>query len=219
MDAADVYKYDLSDTFVQSLFSGDDTFDDCSHSSLITRQVEDPSLTTVRRDLVSEFDSEKEDHCFFSRNGVIMRKWTPPLSSPSNFWEIKYQIVIPTCYRKRMLFQAHDSPLSGHLGVTKTLSRIRNYFFWPGMRKDVEYYCKTCETCQRVGKPNQVIPIAPLIPIPVLDPPFTRILMDIVGPLPSTRTGHKYLLTLMDLSTRFPEAFPLKETSASTPSA
>jgi hypothetical protein len=31
------------------------------------------------------------------------------------------------------LFRFHDSPFAGHLGVKKTLSRIRNRYFWPNM--------------------------------------------------------------------------------------
>ena len=63
-----------------------------------------------------------------------------------------------------------------------------------------------------VGKPNQTIPKAQLQPIPAFDEPFSRILIDCVGPLPRARTksGNEYLLTIMCTSTRFPEAIPLR---------
>ena len=61
-----------------------------------------------------------------------------------------------------------------------------------------------------VGKPNQTIPKAQLQPIPALDEPFSRILIDCVGPLPRTKSGNEYLLTIMCTSTRFPEAIPLR---------
>ena len=61
-----------------------------------------------------------------------------------------------------------------------------------------------------VGKPNQTIPKAPLQPIPAFDEPFSRILIDCVGPLPRTKSGNEYLLTIMCTSTRFPEAIPLR---------
>ena len=38
--------------------------------------------------------------------------------------------------------------------------------------------------------------------------------MDCVGPLPRTKSGHQFLLTIMDLSTRFPEAIPLRRITA-----
>ena len=61
-----------------------------------------------------------------------------------------------------------------------------------------------------VGKPNQTIPKAQLQPIPAFDEPFSSILIDCVGPLPRTKSGNEYLLTIMCTSTRFPEAIPLR---------
>lgn len=67
-----------------------------------------------------------------------------------------------------------------------------------------------------MGKPNQKIPTAPLEPIPAFDEPFNQVLIDCVGPLPKTKTGNQYLLTIMCASTRFPEAIPLKNIQAAT---
>ena len=74
--------------------------------------------------------------------------------------------------------------------------------------------CRSCHVCQVVGKPNQTIPIAPLRPIPAFDEAFSRVLVDCVGPLPKTRSGNEYLLTIMCSSTRFPEAIPLRRITA-----
>ena len=60
-----------------------------------------------------------------------------------------------------------------------------------------------------VGKLNQTIPKAHLQPIPAFDEHFSRIIIDCVGPLPKTKSGHEYLLTIMCASTRFPEAIQL----------
>ena len=64
-----------------------------------------------------------------------------------------------------------------------------------------------------MGKPNQVIPKAPLQPITVPLELFEKIIIDCVGPLPRTKKGNEYLLTLCP-TTRFPEAIPLKNISA-----
>ena len=66
------------------------------------------------------------------------------------------------------------------------------------------------------GKPNQCPPLSPLIPIPAMEEPFSRIIMDCVGPLPKTRAGNQYLLTVMCASTRFPKAIPLCNIKADT---
>ena len=66
------------------------------------------------------------------------------------------------------------------------------------------------------GKPNQKPSAAPLKPIPAIDEPFSRVLIDCVGPLPKTRSGNQYLLTITCMATRFPEAVPLRNLKAPT---
>ncbi|KAL1267260.1 hypothetical protein QQF64_002935 [Cirrhinus molitorella] len=82
------------------------------------------------------------------------------------------------------------------------------------MKADVAKFCRTCETCQVTGKPNQVIPRAPLVPIPVIGEPFEHVVIDCVGPLPKSRAGNQFLLTVMCTATRFPEAIPLRRITA-----
>ena len=118
------------------------------------------------------------------------------------------QIVVPKPYRHEILSIAHESPMSGHLGIKNTYHKIINHFYWPDLKSDVSKYCKTCHMCQMVGKPNQTIPKARLQPIPAFNEPFSRISIDCVGPLPRTKSGNEYLLTIMCTSTPFPEAVP-----------
>ena len=139
-----------------------------------------------------------------------MRKWRPPEARVNEEWRVVHQIVVPKRYRQDILSLAHDAPLAGHLGISKTYSKILNHFFWPKLKKDVMEYCRSCHVCQMVGKPNQVIPPAPLQPIPAVDEAFSNILIDCVGPLPKSKSGNQYLLTIMCKSTRFPEAIPLR---------
>ncbi|XP_037780157.1 uncharacterized protein LOC119576547 [Penaeus monodon] len=116
-----------------------------------------------------------------------MRKWRPSHVSAGDDWLTVHQIIIPRYYRSQILSLAHDSPMVGHLGINKTCNRIQKYFYWPGMRKDVVLYCKTCHKCQVVGKPNQKITAAPLYPIPAMSEPFSKVIVDCVGPLPKTK--------------------------------
>ena len=64
------------------------------------------------------------------------------------------------------------------------------------------------------GKPNQKIPPSPLQPIPIVGEPFSKVIIDCVGPLPRTRKGHQYIFTYMCASTRYPEAIPLRNIKA-----
>ena len=145
-----------------------------------------------------------------------MRKWRPPDVSADDEWTVNHQIVVPRAYRPEILNLAHETPMSGHLGINKTSHKILNHFFWPGLKSDVSQHCKSCHTCQMVGNPNQTIPKASLQPIPAFDEPFSRIIIDCVGPLLKTKSGCQYLLTIMCASTRFPEAIPLRNIKTKT---
>ena len=118
-----------------------------------------------------------------------MRRWRPPTVPVNEEWQIRYQNVIPATYRPEVLSLAHETPLSGHLGINKAYQKITTHFYWPCIRKDVVKFCKTCHTCQVVGKPNQTISKAPLKPIPAFKEPFSQILIDGVRPLPKTKKG------------------------------
>ena len=145
-----------------------------------------------------------------------MRKWRPPDTPANDEWKIVHQIVVPRVYRDEVISIAHDTPMAGHLGVRKTHDRIIQHFWWPTLRKEISELCKPCHTCQVVGKPNQKIPPAPLKPIPAFNEPFSRVIIDCVGPLPKNKAGNEYLLTIMCAATRFPEAIPLRNIKAKT---
>ena len=118
--------------------------------------------------------------------------------------------------RKEVLRIAHDGIMSGHLGVRKTTDRVLNEFFWPTVRKDVKIYCRTCDVCQKTvpkGKISQL----PLGKMPLIDTPFTRVAIDLVGPIfPATDTGNRFILTVVDYATRYPEAKALKKIDSET---
>jgi len=58
--------------------------------------------------------------------------------------------------------------------------------------------------------------VAPLKPIPAVGEPFSQVIIGCVGPLPKSKVGNQFLLTIMLVSTRFPEAIPLRNTKAKT---
>ena len=178
-------------------------------------QQRDPEISGLKKVALSEREAEKVPVCYFLNSAdVLMRKWRPPNVPASNEWSVVYQIVVPPLYRRDILVLAHDTPLAGHLGVEKTYRKVLSHFYWPGLHGDVKRFCKTCHVCRLAGKPNQHPPVSPLVPIPAMEEPFSRIIVDCVGPLPKTRVGNQYLLTIMCASTRFPEAIPLRNIKA-----
>ncbi|XP_075949073.1 uncharacterized protein LOC142951429 [Anarhichas minor] len=122
------------------------------------------------------------------------------------------QLLVPQPHRPTVLQLAHTHLLGAHLGVEKTKERVLQRFFWPGVHKAVENYCRSCPDCQITApKPTYR---NPLIPLPIIETPFERVGMDIVGPLPKSARGHQYILVIVDYATRYPEAVPLRKANA-----
>ena len=66
---------------------------------------------------------------------------------------INWQAIVPQTQRRLVLMLSHDVPSSGHLGITKTLSKVRENYFWPGLELDVKIYVTGCDTCQKAKEP------------------------------------------------------------------
>ena len=43
----------------------------------------------------------------------------------------------------------HNSISAGHLGINRTVARVKDRFDWPSLRSDVESWCKACTECQK----------------------------------------------------------------------
>ncbi|XP_013382645.1 uncharacterized protein LOC106153310 [Lingula anatina] len=119
------------------------------------------------------------------------------------------QVVVPKPYREEVMKLAHESIVGGHLGVKKTSDRITSAFYWPGHISDISRYCKSCDVCQRTTPRGKVTKV-PMGEMPLIDVPFHRIAVDLIGPIaPVTERGNRYILTVVDYATRYPEAIAL----------
>nr|XP_006012602.1 PREDICTED: uncharacterized protein LOC102366250 [Latimeria chalumnae] len=118
------------------------------------------------------------------------------------------QLLIPQTHKQPVLELAHKHLFGGHLGIEKILDRILRCFYWPGIYEEVRRYCTSCPECQLTGPQPHFK--APLIPLPIIDIPFKRIAMDLVGPLEKSSRGHEYILVILDYATQYPEAIPLR---------
>ena len=104
----------------------------------------------------------------------------------------------------------HKILFGGHLGAKKTIDRVAGKFYWPGITADIKRYCASCDACQ-CTTPRGKVSKLPLGQMPLIDTPFQRVAVDLVGPInPPTERGNRYILTLVDYATRYPEAIALK---------
>ena len=177
-------------------------------SELSKIQQEDDSLEAIRQ--AARGGVSTAGRGFFEKDGLIYRKWTPPGQDDGEM--TIDQLVLPSPCRKAVLQLAHAIPLAGHMGRKKTAQRILRRFYWPNVFKDAAEFCETCQQCQKTAPGKKTI--APLVPLPIIEEPFQRIAMDLVGPLPRSRSGNKYILVICDYATRYPEAIPLRSIDA-----
>ena len=122
------------------------------------------------------------------------------------------QIIIPQSLVPVVLEQLHDSVTGGHLGVKKTFNKIREKYHWYRMYRDVERWCQKCDICNS-RKMSQRRAKAPM-KIYNVGAPLERVAVDIMGPLPITKMGNRYLLVIGDYFTKWVEAIPLKNQEA-----
>ena len=185
---------------------------DLTHSELASMQHNDPTLSKYF-DRVGDppkiyNGSKKISKCYFElRNCVLVRVF-------SCNDEDTVQIIVPKNLRAKLLSLAHDKPFSAHMGIRRTFYRLTLAFYWPGISGDVTKYCKSCVVCLK-SKPKGRTPKAPLQISPVFDRPFHKCAIDLIGPLPISSSKNRFVLTLIDYTTRWVEAVPLKETTTS----
>lgn len=143
------------------------------------------------------------------QNGVLMRRW-----ESDDGKETTWKIVLPASMRKTVLEELHGSPTAAHLGVTKTLHKVQRRYYWVGLAADVRLWIKRCTVCARVKNPPKKNR-APLMKYTV-GAPLERVAMDILGPLPETERGNKYVLVVGDYFTKWIESYPLPNQEAET---
>ena len=150
---------------------------------------------------------------FEEKSGVLYRLYKHPYV---NGGKPLKQVMVPEKLRRPIMEVAHGSIMGGHMGIKKTSDEIQSAFYWPGIQGDVTRFCKSCDVCQKTVSKGSV-PKVPLEKMPLIDKPFKRVAIDLVGPIsPPSEEGHRYILTLVDFSTRYPEAVPLKNIDTET---
>jgi len=94
------------------------------------------------------------------------------------------------------------------------LAQLRRLYYWPGVRKDIDTWCRQCEGCAiSRGPPSR--PHGHLRKVSA-GAPIDLVAIDILSSLPATADGYKYLLVATDYFTKWLEAIPLCDAEAPT---
>ena len=137
---------------------------------------------------------------FILRDGVLLYRYV----SDVPFEPETYKLVVPENLQQDILELAHDVTTSGHLGITKTLTKLKRNFFWYKMRSEVETFVKSCRKCS-INKKLHRKAQAKL-----------GVHLDILGPFPKSHSGNVYILMFVDQFTKWLECYPLPDQNAET---
>ena len=191
---------------------------------LKSAQDQDKDISNIRQWVESNEKpdrKEKESESYFHKsllsqwerltvkNGVLMRRWDILDTN-----DVHWQGIIPLSHRRIILKYSHDIKASGHLGIKKTLSKIRQSYYWPGLQKDVKAYVGGCDICARRKEPLKT----KRAPMEIVKSGFRmeRIAIDILGELPITERGNRYILVIGDYFTKWTEYHAMPNMEAST---
>ena len=142
-------------------------------------------------------------------NGILYRVW-----HEVNGNSPRLQLVLPEIWRDEIMSMLHDNICSGHLGISRTIARVRARFYWVGYKQDIINKCNACHVCQARKMPVKPTK-APLKPC-IVGIPMERIQIDLVTPLPETYSGNKHVLSVTCCFTKWTESYPLKNITAET---
>ncbi len=143
---------------------------------------------------------------FEIRNGKLFHSEHDELAGP------RLQLVVPMRLRVRVLTANHDAPSAGHRGFAKTYAALKRLYFWFGMYADAKAWIESCPSCAK-GKRRTIAghgTAKHMGLVPTKYPPFDRVVIDLVGPLPASRDGMLYILVAVDAHSSETVLEPLK---------
>lgn len=152
------------------------------------RQGEDPVLSSLRRRL----EGGEILAGYELRRGILCKRTS---------YDGRFKICLPGVLIPAVFQYYHHSLSGAHLGVFKTLQRIRESLTWPTLYKDVRKLVGQCREC-KIAKPNSEGKRG-LLQSTRVETPLERLFIDYVGPLPRTRGGYRYILVAVDAFSRF----------------
>ena len=130
--------------------------------------------------------------------------------------EVLRQLVVPRQLRRELLWRHHNDALTGgHLSRDPTYFRMRQRYYWDGMLVAIDHWCRACEECARQKTPKRRVP-HPMLSMPVTSTPFEFVGVDVLGPLPRSTHGNRFIVVFSDYCTRWPEAFAIRNQKATT---
>ena len=107
------------------------------------------------------------------------------------------RLCLPNCsLRELYVRESHGGGLMGHFGVAKTYAILKEHFYWPNMKRDVERVCSRCVTCTQAKAKARPQGLYTSLPVPIA--PWVDICMDFVLGLPRTKRGRDSIFVVVE---------------------
>jgi hypothetical protein len=192
---------DISPTLIKQYQQDDKTLAFIYESLNVNGDIPSHLSSVEKRDLNTHEFVEDE-------HGVLYCMDLPTLTSRVQTRQ-KMRLVVPQQLRRKLIKAIHEGALTAHPGVIHTCSMLAECAYWPRMRHDAIRHVLSCKVCQQVKrkKGHNIL----TRPVSIASRPFQHIGVDVVGPLPTSRKGNVYILTIVDHFSRWAEAIPLEE--------
>ena len=118
----------------------------------------------------------------------------------------KFLFVVADSLKEELMSLNHDLPLTGHMGIVKTVSRIRNSYIWYKMNEDIELFVRSCSVFSK----NKRATLKPRVSLGQYYAgfPLERVHIDILGPFTESNKGNQYVLMILNQFTKWLECFP-----------
>ena len=126
------------------------------------------------------------------------------------------RLWVPDRLRTMIMANHHGSTIGGHWRETKTYEAISLKYFWPSMAHDIDGHIRLCKICHQQDNRNNSKNKVPLQPWGPPKGRNERIHFDLVGPLKSSSTKYKHILSITDAYSRWVELVPIENKEAIT---
>jgi hypothetical protein len=206
-------------------FITDADADVLSAENIAKKQNEDPDLSFIidckKRGLsppsATELAAQSEEV------GVICAQWESLVLTDGMLYRlfedlrknnVILQVIVPRCLRKLYVRQCHTGMTGGHQGIRKTQEQVARRAYFPAWKNTVVDVCCSCEECAKYhrGRPPRQGPLQMQEVSNVMD----QLDIDLTGPHPTSSKGHVYIMTAVDVFSRFLVAVPIRNKAALT---
>ena len=170
-----------------------------------SEQGKDLQCSAIMKELNSAKPNKSVDKHYLIQDGILYFVSEKPNG------DVFLRLVIPEKFQNDIIRQFHD--LLGHAGIERTYNSARSSYFWPGMFKTIDKYVSRCVTCQ---ERNLKAIKSPISSSNAVNGPWQQVAIDCVGPMQTTPSGNRFILTLVDWFSNYTLLYPMPDKSAAT---